>query len=682
MIENGKFTLWYGGCSSGCGTEQVGRANGRFINGTISNIIDFGTRRPVSFDRITLNATVPGTSQVTLAVRSSANGLAWSGFETIPANGTITTTASNRYFEWRVSLNASLGSAPPVYRAVMLNYSTYAAQGRYESSDIIFGDLVTDPRLSVATTLPGPSVVSRQISTDRGATWTNAPNGVAVPLGPPAGELRYGLTLSGSTFQTPVIDAVTLDVNTTGLPADVTAKFGPTGNLIFSSSGPLSTTPAEVQLPLSQLNFIVSNAHLLDPSATSVDIPLHLSSTHFGTVEISGLVVNLTRPNPITATFFPSGPVTLAENQTAQFTTDAVSPYAPMFITWMVDGAEKTGARNMASFNFTPSFDMAGAHTVVCLVENDDTTVSNSWAVTVTEVNRPPTIRSITPTSPESFSHTASISLAVNATDLDGQPVTYAWQLDNTPLPAATAELILSALALGSHSAMVTVSDGLASSTASWTFEITDAAPVATLSPVGDQSMSHTGSLALSVTASDADGDTVTFAWRVDGVAVTATGSTFTLSRPATGVHTVEVRATGGSRSVTLFWNVTATNAAPQQVSRDPTAPSTVAFGSTMFFNISVSDADGDAVTAVWSVDGTIMAGSATQFQLPTDLTPGQHEVKYTGTDPDGAKVEALWGVTVGAAPAPPSTPAPGAWAAVAVLAAVAAIAGARRKRP
>jgi len=199
---------------------------------------------------------------------------------------------------------------------------------------------------------------------------------------------------------------------------------------------------------------------------------------------------------------------------------------------------------------------MVGSTTYVAL---------NGANAVVTLGNNPPTVDSVT-ISPSNPKTNDTLVGAVTARDADGDSLTYAyqWTRNGADIVGATgATLDLSAPGNGdrgdSIAVRVTASDGSLTSApvTSTPVVIADSAPVATvaLNPTSPTTQSV---MTATATASDADGDAVsfTYVWKVNGVvrrtAVTASlTDSFDLGRPGNGnkgdVVAVELTATDGT---------------------------------------------------------------------------------------------------------------------------------------
>jgi hypothetical protein len=115
-----------------------------------------------------------------------------------------------------------------------------------------------------------------------------------------------------------------------------------------------------------------------------------------------------------------------------------------------------------AAFSFPVDHESAGEHAVVCRVEDRaGEGFWVRWTLTVEDVNRPPMILGVEPALPPTVESGRPVRVAVNATDPDGDDLTYAWSVDG--LVAAETEgpeWSFSSVRDGSFSITVTVDDG------------------------------------------------------------------------------------------------------------------------------------------------------------------------------------------------------------------------------
>ncbi|RKG62999.1 PKD domain-containing protein [Corallococcus exercitus] len=183
--------------------------------------------------------------------------------------------------------------------------------------------------------------------------------------------------------------------------------------------------------------------------------------------------------------------------------------------------------------------------------------------------------------------------------------------------------------------------------------------------------------VALTLTATDADGDTLAYSWTATGGAFSnAAVSAPTWTAPATqGTYTVSVTVNdgrGGQAGISLqIAVVTATGSANVNVTFNTwpvvsqitgTPSGQVASGGVVTLDVSASDPDGDSLTYAWTDDcGGVFAGTASKspsWTAPaTAPSSGKCKTKVTVTDGRGGSTTGELTLNVGLVGAPNSVP-------------------------
>jgi hypothetical protein len=193
----------------------------------------------------------------------------------------------------------------------------------------------------------------------------------------------------------------------------------------------------------------------------------------------------------------------------------------------------------------TLTFISTGTYSVTAIVSDGKVAATASFTWTVTNVDRAP---SVTTPADRTSTENEAVSLQVAASDPDGDTLTYT----ATGLPpalsidAATGLIsgTLSSTSAGSYAVTVQASDGILSSSATFTWSVATANQPPTMVSPGNQSSRVGAAVSLAIVASDANGDALTFL---------ATGLPGTLSIDRrTGVIGGTVVALPGSYSVTV----------------------------------------------------------------------------------------------------------------------------------
>ena len=181
----------------------------------------------------------------------------------------------------------------------------------------------------------------------------------------------------------------------------------------------------------------------------------------------------------------------------------------------------------------------------------------------------------------------------------------------------------------GTYTVDVTASDGTQSTDRKFSVVVigaangtVDHAPVWT--PIADKTM-HQGTLTVPLTATDPDGDKVTYSASVSGatgIGLVVTGSSLAITPPTgyQGTFTVTVTATDGQIATSTTFHVTVGNTPPTL-----TVPATVtatAGSKTASFAYTAADADGDPLTVSASVQSATAgsSGSSTLSFLKQSL--------------------------------------------------------------
>jgi hypothetical protein len=304
--------------------------------------------------------------------------------------------------------------------------------------------------------------------------------------------------------------------------------------------------------------------------------------------------------------------------------------------------------------------------------------------------NQAPTLTTPTAT-PSPVNSLQPTSLSVTASDPDGDPISYSWtQLPTTPAGtfsnASVANPTWTAPKVNTDTNFLlraTVTDGRGGS-ANKGVTVTVRAfvttpPVLTAGPsASPTTIDEQTSTNLSVSASDADGDPLTYAWiQLTPASPLGTFSSTSTANPtwkapnvnANGVYRLRVTVSDGQGGVVrgdVDITVSKVNQ-PPTVNATINGPTTLVAGDTGSFSISASDPDGDPLTYSWSqtapaTQGTFVSsqtaaaaqwfsppiGAQTSVTLSVSVTDGQstpttRTITVPVTVPAYTYVQTIW---------------------------------------
>jgi VCBS repeat-containing protein len=473
-------------------------------------------------------------------------------------------------------------------------------------------------------------------------TTTGALSGT--PTAADAGQSTIAITASDGSLQAALTFALTVVAPANRPP---TISGNGTGALLVGQ--PYAFTPTASDPDGDRLTFDVTGKPAWaafdaatgrlsgTPGANDVGTSNVTISVSDGVAQASigfSIVVSTTAPPPPPSNRAPTisgnGAATVTTGQAYSFTPTASDPDGNA-LTFAISGRPSwaTFSTTTGRLQGTPGVGNVGASTVTIAVSDGSLSAAVTFTITVIAGNRAPTIsgngtRSVAVGQAYSFTPTAS--------DPDGNPLTFsatgrpAWLAFNASTGALTGTP--GAGDVGSSTITITVSDGTLSSSLSATVTVTAANRAPTISGNGTQTVAVGQAYAFTPTASDPDGNPLTFsasgtpAWLSFNTANGALSGT-----PAagdTGASTITITVSDGtlSSSLTATVTVTAANRAPT-ISGNGTR--TVTVGQAYSFTPTASDPDGNPLTFAVTGRPAWLSFNATNGALTG--TPGAGDV-------------------------------------------------------
>jgi hypothetical protein len=408
---------------------------------------------------------------------------------------------------------------------------------------------------------------------------------------------------------------------------DLYAAVGPTADLsqrstpiLFSWTVPdgSSVTEADLQLLCDALTQAASVAF----NGTSVPTS--------GVLGITLVSPEVSNRSPV---FSTTSAQSVMEAQTLTFAVSASDPDGDA-LTYSATGLPTGATLSGQTFSWTPAAGQAGSYTVTFVARDGaGGQASQAVAITVTaSTNHAPVLASI---GSKSATVNAALSFTISATDSDGDTLSYA----TSPLPTGATfsnkTFNWTPTTAGSSTVTFYVSDGKVTASEAVTITVVAAsanrAPV--LASIGKKSAVVGTRLSFAVSATDADGDTLTYSTGTLPSGATFSNKTFNWTPTTAGSSSVLFSVSDGklTDSETITITVAAKDTTPPRVWKRRPAGRIQAPANTLVALEITDDSSGvDANSVTIVVDNqTAYTGDAATYNSPVGLTT------RTGTSTD-----------------------------------------------
>jgi hypothetical protein len=304
-----------------------------------------------------------------------------------------------------------------------------------------------------------------------------------------------------------------------------------------------------------------------------------------------------------------------------------------LFYTWVMISKPANSTAALSGINtVNPTFviDLHGVY-VISLTVNNGVGIDTAYVVISTS-NSPP-VANAGPNKSVPIGTLATLNGALS-TDVDGNPLTFAWTITNKPVgsnavlnnptsvtPSFTPDI------KGAYTIQLIVNDGTQFSAPSTTIvSTTNTAPVANAGP--NQMVNVDGTAQLTGAAStDVDGDALTYLWSLISKPVGSTAAlnnttivnpTFVADLP--GSYVAQLIVNDGITNSLASTVTISTNAVPAPIA-NAGSPQTVLHGSTVQLNGSAVDPGNRPITFAWSFTSKPVGGNAV-FSNPAIANP------------------------------------------------------------
>ncbi|WP_430462667.1 tandem-95 repeat protein [Thalassolituus sp. LLYu03] len=316
------------------------------------------------------------------------------------------------------------------------------------------------------------------------------------------------------------------------------------------------------------------------------------------------------------------GNQTLAEDGTLSLTVSATDADSSDVLTYSLStppanlGASLSGT----TLSFTPTANYHGSGSItVSVSDGNGGSDSETFTVTVTSVNDAPVITGI---SSQSLDEDNTLNVALSATDVDGDSLTYsvtsAASDFGASISGSTLTFTPTANYNGSGSVTIQVSDGSATDSTSFTLTVNAVNDAPVFTATTTYSTSNDTPLAITLTATDvetASGSLIFSLGSYDSAKVSAvlSGASLTITPVSgqTGITNVDVSVSDGSLSTTATLAITLLSASNQAPSWGSVPDLHVLASDSVVAELSATDPDGDTLTYTVQSVGSGLSGAS-----------------------------------------------------------------------
>ena len=347
-----------------------------------------------------------------------------------------------------------------------------------------------------------------------------------------------------------------------------------------------------------------------------------------------------------------ANPSTISTGAISAITCSASDADGDILIyTW--SAASGTISGTGATVNWTAPISSSTYTISVTVSDGHGGSVQSSLNVTVTKANNSPIISSVV-ANPTTISTGAVSAITCTASDADGDILTYTWSAASGTISGTGATINWTAPASSStYTIGVTVSDGhggSAQTSVNVTAIKSNNSP-AISSLVANPATISTGAVsAITCSASDTDGDTLTYTWSAASGTISGTGTTVNWTAPASSsTYVINVTVTdghGGSAQSSVNVVTTRGNISPVISSVVPN-PASLSTGAVSALTCSASDADGDTLTYSWSTASGTISGTGAIVNWTAPASSSTYIINVTVTDGHGGSAQSSVNVTV-----------------------------------
>jgi len=316
------------------------------------------------------------------------------------------------------------------------------------------------------------------------------------------------------------------------------------------------------------------------------------------------------------------------------------------------------------SYELEYDFTSSGYHDITVNVDDSEDTITQTWSLQIINVNRPPVLLSFDPEQEFSVNETSygTTYLSVSVYDPDGDYMTYEWTQDEQiqySYRSSTYTFQYNHESAGEYVVRVSASDSEHTVGFAWLIDVLDVNVPPTISSVNPYRSLYyneveNGSIDMSVSAYDPEGEDITYKWFVDDLEMPGaneTQFTFRYGFDSAGTHYINVSVSDGEDEANHTWTVYIydINRPPLVRSASPAEDFKIDDTSKKWLEVDARDLDGDDLVYYWYINNSLIEDvNQSTFRIITDRNvTGNFTYMVLVTDEKGGYVQHTWNVTI-----------------------------------
>jgi hypothetical protein len=531
----------------------------RYSNGRIKATADLGSK-PKYFS-VSTNADMHEKTPIIVRIRTSMDEVDWTIWEEVELEDNDFIIGPGRYIEFEITLTTQRTDLTPYVHNITFDFYHYQIEGSLISEPMESGSNILTAKVYWNGTTNGGNI-SIALSNDDGGNWTPVhAKGANVTFTTDGNLLRYRITMTHPGSDTPILNDISVHYGIISSPSDVVVDVGHLGEEHYRYNGFL-TSSQTVYFTEALADYIA----IYGKTGENLTVPISISSASQGGIKVDMIKIVLDLPVVLLSSTPTTDENSVNETERFDFGVKAHDPDGKLVTyKWYFNGTPIPGASS-SSWTFSPMSKPPGTYPVKVEVFDGRFTVNRTWQLEVIHINKPPEITRKNPFDSDMGNIEGpfnNMTFSVTASDPDGDPLTYTWKIDGEVVAGAEERIwtwVDPDPAAGDHNITVVVSDQEFDVEQTWTFHavpvINNPPIIDSVEPKGNVDLLTGSKQTFSVSASDPDGNPLTYRWYLNGNDTGVNGTEYTFKPNKEGRYRIKVEVSDGELMDQYQWPV------------------------------------------------------------------------------------------------------------------------------